>query len=93
MNRIYSGLSNFHEKNKIRDIRLISIIIKRMLSKILLGLGLFWGCNSSLYPKNLLNGPGNVVLNGEGNVANGACNVIDGYYNGINGHKNIVHGD
>ena len=64
-----------------------------MLSKILLGLGLLLGCRTHLFPKNHLNGPGNVVLNGEGNEVNGACNVIDGYYNGIDGHKNLVHGD
>lgn len=37
------------------------------------------------YPDNQMNGPGNVVISGTGNVANGENNVFDGNSNQADG--------
>ena len=37
--------------------------------------------STQTHPKNNLNGPGNIVIRGEGNNVDGRDNVLDGFYN------------
>ncbi len=44
-------------------------------------------------PSNQLNGPGNLVLAGTGNIANGVDNTFNGSNNLANGNLNNFQGD
>jgi hypothetical protein len=71
------------------DIRLLEME-KTVL--LLLALLLTYGSAQGA-PENELNGPGNLVISGTGNVANGEYNVFDGSSNTAQGNENDFKGN
>ena len=69
-----------------------SIILSKMVSKILFTISILILLVSASHQKNNLNGPGNIVIRGEGNDVYGRDNILDGFYNGIKGNINYIKG-